>query len=256
MERAASLKHLLCFLQKGGNNHTAYVCPWWHLHRKGSWEVLGIQASFSLLWWQTAKSHPFPSNKGGFPAEFEKSGRNSSRCFHRQQMMPLPFSSLGSHPLEPTCDCIPGLFQGWSFIPGTLKPHCLPSTSPDHCTRNNKLFLVLFAAGRYSVWSIQAGRAGLVSHCWALQLRQGWAVLPASHLRWGILAGYRGSSQGTLNWELQWLTQTIISSCVKQDDQSPHQICADQTGTAVHIITSTFFKKNPFFPLNCIMLFW
>jgi len=69
---------------------------------------------------------------------------------------------------------------GWSFIPGSVRLYCLPRTSPDHYTRNDKVwFSVLFAMVRQPVGtpkalgsagqgrasrSIPAGCCGSVSH--------------------------------------------------------------------------------------------
>lgn len=51
----------------------------------------------------------------------------------------------------------------------------------------------------------------------------------------------REHRQGTLNWELLMVNIDNYFWLVKQTDLSPQEICADQTGTAVYIITSPFF---------------
>lgn len=133
-----------------------------------------------------AKSHPFPPSNGNLPAENEKGARKSSRCFHDpgQQsdatgMFLCRVTTLPVRAIHPSlsCDCNASLLQGkgWSFVPRTTRLYCLPRTSPDHHTRNNKVcFLVLFAMVRHAVGTLRPlglasrGRAGHPS--WKLQL--------------------------------------------------------------------------------------
>lgn len=92
------------------------------------------------------------------------------------KVMPLACSSVGSqlYLLESSILPCPAIATqvfsrvgGWSFLPGTTKLFCLPRTSPDHHTRNNKVcFLVLFATVRHPVGTLRTlglaipGRAG------------------------------------------------------------------------------------------------
>lgn len=124
------------------------------------------------------KSHAFPSSNGNLTAENEDKAGKSSRCLRDpgQQsdatgMFLCRVTALPVRVIHPSlsCDCNTGLLQGrgWSFIPGTTKLFCLPRTTPDHHTRNNKVcFLVLFATVRHPVGTLRAlglaiqGRAG------------------------------------------------------------------------------------------------
>lgn len=169
---------------------------------------------------------------------------------------PLPVRT--THP-SLCCDCIPGLFQGgWSFIPVfyLYSEASLPAqdiSCPLHWEQQALLFGSVccgqILCGEHPGWK---GRFGASFH--GHGHGQGWAVLPAPYLRHTGNAG-REQRQLTGNFEL-----VNIDNCVKQTDLSPHEICADQTGTAVYIITSTFlfsfFFMFNFFPPNCITLFW